>query len=94
MSSDYSLNALQSAKAFYSSPSTLAEAVAQVEFPEERRAALVAALCELNGHTPELALLAKPGTAAVVTGQQVGLFSGPALHSSLASANLKEELKT
>jgi bacillithiol biosynthesis cysteine-adding enzyme BshC len=79
---------------FYSSPPTLAEAAAQVEFPDERRAALVAALCALNGHSPELALLAKPGTVAVVTGQQVGLFSGPAytIYKALTAVKLARKL--
>src|SRR5690348_10035740 len=48
-----------------------------VEFSPERRAALVAALQVQNGGSPALEQLAKPGTVAVVTGQQVGLFSGP-----------------
>src|SRR6516165_1764190 len=64
--------------AFYSSPPTFSEAAAQIHFPDERRAALVDALWNLNGDSPELELLKRPGTVAVVTGQQVGLFSGPA----------------
>src|ERR1700761_3094413 len=79
---------------FYSSPPTLAEAAAQVVFPEERRAALVDALWELNRDTPELRLLAQPGTVAVVTGQQVGLFSGPAytIYKALTAVKLAEHL--
>ena len=50
---------------------------AAFDFPEERRAALVRALRPLNGGNPSLDLLARPGTVAVITGQQVGLFSGP-----------------
>ncbi len=56
------------------------EAVAQAaafEFPDARRAALVSALAPLNPGNPSLDLLARPGTVAIITGQQVGLFSGP-----------------
>ena len=49
------------------------------EYPAERRAALVEALRRQNGAGhPGLEILAKPNAVAVVTGQQVGLFSGPA----------------
>jgi bacillithiol biosynthesis cysteine-adding enzyme BshC len=51
---------------------------ARFDFPEARRAALVQALTPLNQGNPSLARLAQQGTVAIVTGQQVGLFSGPA----------------
>lgn len=53
-------------------------AAAEVRFPEERRAALVAALRIQNPPGTSLERLAQPGTLVVATGQQVGLFSGPA----------------
>src|SRR5689334_6285366 len=54
------------------------ERAARFEFPDERRAELVRALSPLNVGNPSLEVLAQSGTVAVVTGQQVGLFSGPA----------------
>jgi hypothetical protein len=53
-------------------------AASQFDFPADRRAAIVAALTPLNEGNPSLQKLAEPNTVAVVTGQQVGLFSGPA----------------
>src|ERR1700722_17722362 len=53
-------------------------ASARFNFPNDRRAALVRALTPLNRGNPSLALLAQPDTVGVVTGQQGGLFSGPA----------------
>src|SRR5215472_16645843 len=50
---------------------------AAIELSDERRAALVRALGQINPVSPALDRLAQPGTVAVVTGQQVGLFSGP-----------------
>ena len=80
--------------AFYSSPRTFQEAASQVDFPAERRAALVSSLRELNGDSPLLDLLAQPGTVAVVTGQQVGLFSGPAytIYKALTAVKLANQL--
>jgi bacillithiol biosynthesis cysteine-adding enzyme BshC len=52
-------------------------AARRIEFSAERRAALVGALRVQNPESPALQRLAQPGTVAVVTGQQVGLFSGP-----------------
>ncbi len=70
------------------------ELAAKLHFPEERRAALVAALAELNGDHMALRLLAKPGTVAVVTGQQVGLFGGPAysVYKALTAVKLARQL--
>ena len=50
----------------------------QIRFSPEQRAGLIAALRVQNPESPALNRLAQEGTVAVVTGQQVGLFSGPA----------------
>ena len=49
----------------------------RLNYPAARRAALVAALREMNPPSASLERLGEPGTVAVLTGQQVGLFSGP-----------------
>ena len=66
----------------------------EMRFPPERRAALVAALRQQNGDSPRLDLLAREGTVAVVTGQQVGLFSGPAytIYKALTAVKLARSL--
>jgi len=63
------------------------------DYPPERRAALVAALREQNPDNPALDVLAQPGSVAYVTGQQVGLFSGPAytIYKALTAVRLAAE---
>src|SRR5438876_106878 len=75
-------------------PAAYAAAAAQIDWPEERRAALVKALRAQNGDSESLRRLAQPGTVAVVTGQQVGLFSGPAytIYKALTAVKLAREL--
>jgi bacillithiol biosynthesis cysteine-adding enzyme BshC len=85
-------------RAFYpysaQDPESYVSAARQVNLSAERRAALVSVLREQNGPSASLDLLAKPGTVAVVTGQQVGLFSGPAytIYKALTAAGLAREL--
>ena len=69
-------------------------AAAQFEYPAARRAALVRALTPLNQGNPSLDLLAQEGTIAIVTGQQVGLFSGPAytVYKALTAIKAAREL--
>ena len=70
------------------------EQAARFSFPDERRAAVVQALTPLNTGNPSLEILAKPGTAAIITGQQVGLFSGPAysVYKALTAIRIAREL--
>ena len=75
-------------------PASFARAAAEIDYPDSRRAALVEALAAQNGPSESLAKLAQPGTMAIVTGQQVGLFSGPAytIYKALTAARIAREV--
>lgn len=75
-------------------PASFSEAAAQLDYPESRRKLLVSALREQNGDSAALDELSRPGTAAVVTGQQVGLLSGPSytIFKALTALRLAREL--
>ncbi len=80
--------------AHFSELGKLIESAKTVQFPDSRREPIVAALRKQNGDSPALAKLSQPGTVAVVTGQQVGLFSGPAytIFKALTAVRLAEYL--
>ena len=78
-----------------SDPGVFESLTARMQFPPEQRAALVAALRKQNGDSPALDQLSREGTVAVVTGQQVGLFSGPAytIYKALTAVKLARHLE-
>jgi bacillithiol biosynthesis cysteine-adding enzyme BshC len=73
---------------------SFAAAAREIDYPDSRRAAMVHALTAQNGPSANLDRLAQPGTVAIVTGQQVGLFSGPAytVYKAVTAARLAKEL--
>jgi bacillithiol biosynthesis cysteine-adding enzyme BshC len=75
-------------------PDSFRAAAQSIDYPAERRAALVEALRQQNGDSLALEALARPGTLVVATGQQVGLFSGPAytIYKALTAARLARHL--
>lgn len=73
---------------------TLRSLASAIDFPADRRRELIDALGVQNSGNPLLKELSKPGAVAVVTGQQVGLFSGPlfAIYKALTAIKLAERL--
>ncbi len=71
-------------------PGAALAAARNVRFPSEKRARLIAALREQNPESESLRRLAQQDAVAVVTGQQVGLFSGPAytIYKALTAVKL------
>lgn len=76
-------------------PESLRAAAKEIDYPDARRRAMVEALRRQNGESESLDKLARPGTVAVVTGQQVGLFSGPAytIYKAITAAHLARDLE-
>lgn len=85
-------------QAFYahdpSDPKSLEKAIAEIEYPPARRAAIVEALTVTNPGHPALSVLAQPNAVAVLTGQQVGLYGGPAytLYKALTALRVAQDL--
>ncbi len=75
-------------------PAAVRSAAMEISFSPEKRAALVAALRHQNPEGESLRRLGEAGTVAVVTGQQVGLFSGPAytIYKAVTAVKLAEWL--
>src|SRR6185437_16088228 len=95
--SDYLYN-FDRVAGFYSwdafSPESYAGAARQIRYPSERRERLMGVLGKQNPGSESLQVLARPETDAVVTGQQVGLFSGPAytIYKALTAARRARRL--
>ncbi len=79
----------------FADPESFAAAAKQLKYPASRRAQMVEALREQNGSSPELDELARPDAVAVVTGQQVGLLTGPSytVFKALTAVKVARELK-
>ncbi len=97
--SDYQ-HSFQRVARFYAhspwSPGCWAEAADELSYPADRRQALIDALRKRNRQSPLLEKLARPDTVAVVTGQQVGLFGGPAytIYKALTAVRLAENISS
>jgi bacillithiol biosynthesis cysteine-adding enzyme BshC len=97
------INKFSRVETFYAHPpklSSVTRVARELEFPAERRREVTAILCEQNiyfGAGPaalENLDRLKKGAVAIVSGQQVGLFSGPAysFYKALTAIQLASEL--
>ena len=79
----------------FNDPDSFRAAREKLNYPDARRGDLVNALREQNGDSPELEKLARSETVAVVTGQQVGLLSGPCytIFKALTAVKLARHLE-
>jgi bacillithiol synthase len=80
---------------YYFDPDGFRKTATELNYPDNRRQQIVRALAEQNGPSAALDELARPGTVAVVTGQQVGLLSGPCytIFKALTTVRLVEQLR-
>jgi bacillithiol biosynthesis cysteine-adding enzyme BshC len=71
-----------------------AVAAREIQYPDDRRAAVARVLEAQNPGNPLVQRFAQAGTVAVLTGQQVGLFSGPAytIYKALTAVRLANDL--
>src|SRR5467141_1098379 len=97
------LDHFEKVKSFYAHPPAMQEvsrAARKLEYPEDRRVEVASILRKQNidlGAGPEAASnldRLEKGAVAIVTGQQVGLFSGPAyaIYKALTAVQIAEEL--
>jgi len=77
-------------------PDSIGRAAAEVAGASPARQDLISVLRRTNGESPALSMLELPGTVAVVTGQQAGLFGGPAytIFKALTAAKLARQLNS